>query len=233
MPAHKRVKNRAVGSRLVAVIASASDLRAAPKLLPRPDLFEIRLDCIGTQRNLDRKIRTLTAPLIITARHPAEGGRNNLSAAARRDLLLRFMPVARYVDIELRSVRTSRTVLDRARRLGVDTIMSFHDLETTPSLTSLRAKARQARRLRPAVLKVATRTDDPTAFGRLLQFASLPDLQVPLAVMGIGRLGTVSRLLSVQCGSILAYTSVHEPQIAGQLSLKDFRAALRHIEIDS
>jgi len=233
MPAQKRVKSRGIRARLVAVIGSADDLRAASKLSPLPDLFEIRLDCIGAKKGLERSIRRLAAPLIITARHPAEGGRNKLSAAARRDLLLRFMPLARYVDIELRSVRTSRTVLDSARRLGVDTIMSFHNLESTPSLTSLRAKARQARRLRPAVFKVATRTDNPVELGRLMQFASFRHLDVPLAVMGIGRLGTISRLLSVQCGSILAYTSVREPQIAGQLSLKDFRDALRHIDTES
>jgi 3-dehydroquinate dehydratase len=65
-----------------------------------------------------------------------------------------------------------------------------------------------------------------------MQFASRRDLGVPLATMGIGQLGTVSRLLSVQYGSILAYTSVCEPRVAGQVSLKDFRNALRHIETD-
>ena len=216
--------------RLVAVISSARDLRFAARISPLPDFFELRLDCVAREKDLERKIRRLAAPIIITARHPAEGGRHNLSGPVRRKLLLRFLPLARYVDVELRSARTCRVVLDSARRLGVNIIISFHDLDSTPRLGSLRAKARRAAALKAELFKVATRTDTPAELGRLMHFALTNHLRIPLSVMGIGRLGSISRLLLVQCGSILAYTALREPQIEGQPSLKAFRAALRQAE---
>ena len=228
MPAHRRVKKTGAAPCLVGVISNRAELRLARRLGVPPDLFEIRLDCLARERNLDRLISDLPAPVIITARHPAEGGKNNLSARARRDLLLRFLPVARYVDIELRSVRSCRMVLERARRIGVRTIISFHNLRTTPSLGSLRAKAIQADRFRPAFFKVATRTDTASQLSRLLQFASVAE-RLPLCAMGIGRLGAISRLLLAQCGSVLVYTALNAPLVEGQPPLNQFRTMLREL----
>jgi 3-dehydroquinate dehydratase type I len=129
---------------------------------------------------------------VITARHPSEGGKNNLSAAARGKLLLQFLPLARYVDVELRSAGSQRTVIERAKRSGIDTIISFHDLSTTPQVGSLRAKARQAANLGAAIFKVATRTDSPAELARLIEFVSAPPPRLRLSVMGIGTLGAVA-----------------------------------------
>src|SRR5438105_15075559 len=125
----KRVKER--GIRFVGVIMTAADLRLAEQMSSPPDLFELRMDSLASVKGLEKMGRALPAPLIVTARHPLEGGKNNLSAAARRDLLLRFLPMARYIDVELRSAASHRAVVDRANRSGVGTIISFHDLENT------------------------------------------------------------------------------------------------------
>jgi 3-dehydroquinate dehydratase-1 len=223
MPAHKRVKGPDRELRVVGVITSASELRVAARVFPRPDLLELRLDCLLNVRDLEQKARKLRAPLIITARHPAEGGKHHLSSDARRDLLLRFLPLGRYVDVELRSVRACRSVLERAQCMGVGTIISFHDLETTPTLGSLRAKAQRAARVRPAVFKVATRTDAPLQLDRLRQLVVSKPFGLPIAAMGIGKLGAISRLLLPKCGSILVYTSLGEPQVEGQLSFQEFK----------
>jgi 3-dehydroquinate dehydratase-1 len=233
MPARKTVKTRGQKPQLVAVIASGADLRLAKKMSALPDLFELRLDCVVGVKNLERKAQALSAPLIITARHPAEGGSHNLSGRARRDLLLHFLPLARYVDVELRSAHALGTVLESARHNGVGTIISFHDLDNTPSLGSLRAKARRAARFRPAVFKVATRTDTPAQLGRLLEFASRPRRTMAVSAMGMGRLGATSRLLLVQRGSVLAYTSVGKPKIEGQSSFAQFHRDLDVIETET
>jgi 3-dehydroquinate dehydratase-1 len=230
MPAPHRVKSSKQRPKLVGVVTNSAELRLAVSLSPAPDLFELRLDSLFRENNLERKARALRAPLIITARHPDEGGKHGLKDAVRTELLLRFLPLARYVDIELRSVRALRKVLVSARRHGVGTIISFHDFGSTPTLTSLRAKASQAARFKPAVFKVATRTDTPVQLGRLLQlFAKAPN-GLSLSAMGIGRLGAVSRLLMAQCGSALVYTSLSKPKVKGQVSLKRFRTALRQID---
>ena len=224
MPAPKWVKTFGRVPQVVGVITSAAELRIAQRLERPPDLFEVRLDWLLQEEQLEQSIRRLRAPAIITARHPAEGGRHRLPDSARRELLLRFLPLARYVDIELRSARGLRAVLEKARRIGVSTIISLHDVDTTPTLGSLRAKASRAARLRPAVFKVATRTDVVPQLSRLVEFFSLAAKNMTVAAMGIGQLGGVSRLLLARCGSALIYTSLMAPRVDGQLTLEEFRA---------
>ena len=221
MPAQNRVKARKV--RLIGVIMTPADLRLAQQMSSPPDLFELRLDSFSRAKRLEQKLGTLPAPLIITARHPVEGGKNNLSSAARRDLLLQYLKLAKYVDVELRSATTHRAVLDRAKRSGVGTIISFHDLETTPQLGSLRAKARRAKRLGAAVFKVATRTDTPAQLGRLIEFVFAAKFGLPVSVMGIGKLGAISRLALAEAGSSLVYTALKRAGVEGQIGLNEFR----------
>src|SRR6266568_1971255 len=86
--------------RLVGVIMSLADLDSAIRMRKPPDLFELRLDQLA--RDLDeveKKLSKLRAPLIMTARHPREGGASQLSTQQRHDLLLRFLGRARYVDV--------------------------------------------------------------------------------------------------------------------------------------
>ena len=227
MPTRKRVKISSNRPLLVGVITTGAELRKAARMSQPPDLFELRLDWLFKEKDLEKKALELDAPLIITARHPAEGGNDGLSNNTRRELLVRFSPVARYLDIELRSARLFRTVIDRAKRNGMDTIISFHDFEFTPTLGSLRAKASQATRLGADLFKVVTRTDTGAQLDRLLRFMSEGKPRLPIAVMGMGKLGRVSRLLFAQCGSALIYTSLGKPRVDGQLSLEQFRTAQR------
>jgi 3-dehydroquinate dehydratase-1 len=232
MPSQKRVKNARSGCQIVAVIATASDLHRARRMSSPPDLFELRLDCLFPAKNLEREVSDLSAPVIITARHPAEGGKHNLNSTVRRELLLRFFPVARYVDVELRSASAFRQLLDKARCEGIGTIISFHHFDSTPSLGSLHAKAARAQRLRPTVFKVVTRTDTPAQLTQLLQFMSQKAPRLAISAMGIGRFGSLSRILLPRLGSRLVYTSLAEPAVEGQLSIERFRALLRQIGRD-
>src|SRR5437867_6744266 len=126
MNAHRRSKIPACA--LVGVVASIDELRLATKMRARPDLFELRLDHLPNLR--ESQLMKLRRPLIITARHPAEGGKKLQSG--RHDLLLKFLPQAKFVDVELRSLRELREVWEEARRLRVDRICSLHDFERTP-----------------------------------------------------------------------------------------------------
>ena len=69
--------------RVVGVITSPAELDFAIRMGKPPDFFELRLDrLVPVIDRLENKISKLRAPLIITARHPMEGGANRLSAAA-------------------------------------------------------------------------------------------------------------------------------------------------------
>ncbi len=213
--------------RLVAVISSPADLAAAVALKELPDLFELRLDSLSPITDRDeKKISRLRAPLIITARDPREGGTGNLSLKARRDLLQRFLPRAKYVDVELRAAREFESLLAQAQKRKVRRILSYHNFESTPSSRSFRAKLKLAKTLGADVFKVATRTDSPPALGRLVDFLTNNQVGVAISAMGIGKLGPISRLLLARCGSVLNYASLGRPNVEGQLSIALLRSAL-------
>ena len=223
MMARRSTKRR---PRVVGVIASRADLERAVRMRRPPDLFELRLDRLaGMADEVEKVLPRLRTPLIITARDPREGGANKLRLRQRRDLLARFLSHADYIDVELRSARTLRALLAIAKAKNVRRIISFHDFKSTPSARLLVAKAQNAKALRADIFKVATRTDTPTELGRLLEFITKNRVNVRLAVMGIGRLGDISRVLLARAGSVLIYASLGPAtDVEGQLSLEQLRA---------
>jgi 3-dehydroquinate dehydratase-1 len=209
----------------VGVITSAAELDFAIRMREPPDLFELRLDClVRAIDRLESKISRLRAPLIVTARHPMEGGANRLSALQRHNLLTRFLSRARYIDVELRSAPAFRSLLRLARKQNVRCIVSVHYLKSTPSPNQLRDKARAAKRYGADIFKVATRTDTPAQLTRLIDFVAAKDVDIAVSAMGIGKLGAASRVLLACCGSALVYVSLGRSNIEGQISLEQLRA---------
>jgi 3-dehydroquinate dehydratase I len=217
---------------LVGVIASDADLRAGLQMQRPPDLFELRLDSLWPiSSQLEKAISRLPAPVIITARDPREGGIGNLSRQQRLDLLARFLPLAKYVDVELAAADAFATLLARAKKRRVGRILSYHNFKSTLPPPSLSAKARAAKTLGADIFKIATRTDTPAAIARLVDLMMNCDVDLPLSAMGIGELGAISRLLLARCGSVLNYAAITHPNVEGQTSLELLRSAVRREQI--
>ena len=223
MMARRSTKRR---PRVVGVIASRADLERAVRMRRPPDLFELRLDRLaGMADEVEKVLPRLRTPLIITARDPREGGANKLRLRQRRDLLARFLNHADYIDVESRSASALRSLLKLAENKNVRRIISFHNFKSTPSGRILAAKMHQAKSLGADIFKVATRTDMPMELRRLLEFMTSSRLDLALAVMGIGKLGAISRVLLARAGSVLIYASLGATtNVEGQLSLEQLRA---------
>ena len=223
MMARRSIKRR---PRIVGVIASRADLDRAVRMRRQPDLFELRLDRLaGLTDRVENLLPKLRTPLIITARHPREGGAGELGLRHRRDLIARFLRHTNYIDIELRSASALQPLLKFAENKNVRRIISFHNFKSTPNVRILAAKARAAKSHGADIFKVATRADTPIELGRLLEFITNNRLDLPLAVMGIGKLGAISRVLLARAGSALIYASISATSdVEGQLSLEQFRA---------
>jgi 3-dehydroquinate dehydratase I len=211
--------------RIVGVLASRADLEWAVRMRRPPDLFELRLDRLAGMTDwVEEVLPKLRRPLIITARDPREGGANKLRLRQRRDLLVRFLNRADYIDVELRLAPALRLLFDLAEKRRVRRIISFHNFKSTPNARNLAAKAREARSHGADIFKVATRTDTPIQLRRLLEFMTSSRLDFGLAVMGIGKLGVISRVLLARAGSVLIYASVGAvSDVEGQLSLEQIR----------
>jgi 3-dehydroquinate dehydratase-1 len=212
---------------IVGVIFSRADFQRALRMRNPPDLFELRLDALaGSIDAIRNGIDRLPAPFMVTARHPREGGVNQLSSRERRDLLLAFLPLAAFVDVELRSARALAAILRAAKPDRVRTIISFHDFRGTPSGARLDEIARRGRSLGPDLVKIATRTDTAAQLDRLLDFFERQSCAGKVVAMGIGKFGRASRLELARRGCLLNYAHLGTAKVAGQLSIRELRRAL-------
>lgn len=192
-------------------IAAACDLRR-----DKADLVEIRLDGLVKHRELIRQcLPAIKLPVLLTARHPREGGVGTLTTLVRRNLLEEFLPWASAVDIEMRSTRSMRSLLTKAEKQGVLKVFSFHDFRATPSLIRLKRLAAQARQEGADIVKIATSLRHAADLVPLLHFQTLAGKH-PAATMGMGPLGCVSRLTLAAAGSRLNYGYLDRPQVTGQ-----------------
>lgn len=215
MSAHRRGKIPACA--LVGVIASTDELRLATRMRAPPDLFELRLDHLP---NLQvSHLSRLGRPLIITARHPAEGGKR----CDRKKLLRKFLPYAKFVDIELRSLGESREIWAEARRLAIGRICSVHDFKRTPELSVLRKQFSRSRKANADVFKLVTRADRLRNLLTLFEFLWTQSSLMPVCVMAVGKFGPISRLLFREGGSAFVYAPLRHALYDGQLTLRQLR----------
>jgi 3-dehydroquinate dehydratase type I len=202
---------------LVGVIASIDELRLAARMREPPDLFEVRLDHLPNLQ--ESQLSRLRRPLIITARHTAEGGKR----CDRNSLLRKFLPYARLVDIELRSMHELRGVWTEAGRLAVGRICSVHDFKQTPHLLVLRKQFSRARKAKANVFKLVARADGLRDLLTLFEFLWTQSLLMPVCVMAVGKYGPISRLLFREAGSAFIYAPLRHPLYDGQLTLGQLR----------
>jgi 3-dehydroquinate dehydratase I len=186
---------------------------------PGLDAVEVRVDALPHPPSLQQVV-ALSVPAILTVRHLDEGGVKPISEEEQLAHYLALLPGAAAVDIEMRSARRLRDVLEAARHKKKALIVSFHDFEATPSLAKLRGICARARGVGADIVKIATKTETPAEVARLLVL--LAEASAPLAVMGMGALGRASRLLFATAGSALNYGWLDKPQVPGQWSAKEF-----------
>jgi 3-dehydroquinate dehydratase-1 len=204
-------------SNLVGVIHTTGGFAEAGN--PGLDAVEVRVDALAHLPSL-QQVAALSVPAILTVRRLDEGGAKPISEEERVAHYLALLPAAAAVDIEVRSTRRLRDVLEAVRQEKKALIVSFHDFEATPSLAKLRGISARARRAGADIVKIAAKTETPAEVARLLVL--LEEASEPLAIMGMGALGRASRLLFAKAGSVLNYGWLDKPQVTGQWSAKEF-----------
>ena len=213
--------------RLVGVITSLDGLRVATRLRKPPDLLELRLDQLANVADdVGKMISRLPSPLIITARDSREGGAKQLSLRKRRDLLLRFLPPAVFVDIELRSLHALASIFETAHQRKAQRILSLHDFKSTPNVRTMLAKAGEAKSAGAEVFKIVTRIDTASQLARLVEFMERRPTGIKVSAMGIGKLGVASRIVLSRLGSAMIYAYLGTTILEGQPSLSQIRRLL-------
>lgn len=217
---------------VVGTIHTPAGIDAALRLKPGAvDFLEVRIDALlNHHARLLRSIPRLQAPLILTVRDPREGGHGKLPITQRIDLFERFIDSFAAIDIELKSLRKSgfKKLAQRARLQNQLVACSFHDFKKTPTPKQLHLLAVEAKEAGADIFKVAAHADTPEQLGRLLCFLAQED-ELPLAVMAMGKMGKISRLLLAHCGSVLNYGFLDKAQVSGQWPAVLLKQRLREL----
>lgn len=180
------------------------------------DVIELRLDTLQTPpAEIRSALEGNQIPVLLTARHPAEGGQGTVEAAGRIALIEPLLDLAALVDIELRSAMEMRPLVQKAQGMGVRVMGSFHDFQTTPGEEVLRGAINFAQPAGLDAVKIATFLNNSSDLTRLIALTSEVH-RLRLSCMGMGPLGRVSRLVLAKCGSLLNYGYLGESNAPGQ-----------------
>ena len=187
------------------------------------------------------------APVLLTCRTAAEGGRAHLDDAAYGALLRSVLdgladwaperlPAA--IDVEVQRGCLPQ-VSEQAHGLGIDVVASFHDFKATPADDVLEDVLSRMASEGADLAKIAVWPTGADDVARLLgvcaRAAAAPGkgtgLGLPVAAMSMGALGAVSRVAPV-FGSALTFAVVPDEQgetqasAPGQLPIQDVRRCL-------
>ncbi len=192
------------------------------------------------------------APVLLTCRTAAEGGRARLDDASYVALLCSVLdgladwaperrPVA--IDVEVQRGCLPQ-VCTQARGLGIDVVASFHDFEATPADEVLEEVLARMAREGADLAKIAVWPTGADDVARLLGVCARATagagersgLGVPVAAMSMGALGAVSRVAPA-FGSALTFAVVPDEQgqarasAPGQLPIQDVRRCLELLRV--
>lgn len=234
MSTKKTTPTPAPGS-VVGTIHSPGSLQAALNMREGAvDYFELRLDSFVTEEGGDvvgihEAIADLAAPLIVTVRDPEEGAANALSWKRRMALYALFLDSAAMIDVELRNARAAAALRRQARERGVGVILSYHDFAGMPTIIKLKYLTRKAAEAGATVFKVAVMAPGTEELNVLMKFLTTQQEKQPLAVMGMGGFGKISRLALGSSGSVLNYGYLDKVQVSGQWPAERLKELLGEI----
>jgi 3-dehydroquinate dehydratase-1 len=201
-------------------------LGALRRLEPyRPDLLEIRLDLMKDTAPIAQIRRNTDLPLIATNRRRSDGGFyhgpeerrvNILSEAAQHGF--------DFVDIEL-NAKNVRRLVRRFEQEGARTIVSHHNANNTPRVSTLESTLKRERGAGAYVCKIVTTAKSHTDNLRCFEFLNKHARRTKLVCFAMGRLGVPSRVLSPVFGAYFTFASagVGNETAAGQIPLSALR----------
>jgi 3-dehydroquinate dehydratase I len=217
------------GPLFVGTLMTGAGLKKITVSKPEVDLVELRLDAllragIEPEAVLDllpqRKV-----PLLLTLRHPSEGGVYHWALGERAALLTALLPDVDAIDLELASLKELSSIRALAQKLKKPLVLSAHSLEKPLTRSQLERCAAAMRQEKPAVAKLAVHLASQADLRALARLLFLYPEQT-WAVMGVGPLAPLSRLVLTTLGSLLIYGYLDKPAAPGQPSIKSLKAML-------
>ncbi|MBU0951889.1 MAG: type I 3-dehydroquinate dehydratase [Elusimicrobia bacterium] len=196
------------------------------------DIVEIRLDLFSknqlkTAPQLFQKIKKqLKLPIILTIRKKSEGGSFSGNEKERSSLFNRFIPLSDFVDLELSSANNLGNIINLTKKFDKKLILSYHNFKKTLKYSQLLSFLKASQAHKPFLTKIAMFVANDNDFLQLLNFCKIHSKLSNIAIIPMGHLSQLGRVICPILGSYLTYGYINTPVVANQLSLKQLKIIL-------
>jgi 3-dehydroquinate dehydratase type I len=194
------------------------------KALQKLSFAEIRLDKMSLSKNDIYKIFSSHPKLIATCRP------GKYSEPERKKLLIKAIESgAAFVDMEIETEEYFvKEVIQKAAKHNCKVILSYHDFNKTPQLNSLAQMTNECFSRGADIAKIACYVQTKKENSRLL---SLLQDNRSIIVIGMGKMGRITRIASLFCGSPFNYASLEKGKetAKGQFDKRTLGRILRMI----
>jgi 3-dehydroquinate dehydratase-1 len=194
------------------------------------DILELRIDLLSQKlHGVIEELKKLGLPVIITNRMKDQGGSWQGSEEERIRELLRLLPLADAVDIEL-CARDRDLVVNKARNAGKTVIISTHDFQKTPDIKVMDEIIRESLAAGADIAKLAVM---PESLGDVLRLLDVTlHAKCPVCTISMGATGKYSRVIAPVYGSVMTYGYVDTPTAPGQLRIDELKNLLEMLCTD-
>ncbi|WP_374928265.1 type I 3-dehydroquinate dehydratase [Kytococcus sedentarius] len=226
---HPAVAVPLVGTTAEELLQEAARLRGQPV-----DLVEWRLDHLasgaGATRGDAPRIAPLVAqlvdalgglPLLATYRTRGQGGRGEADPGEYLTLVEQVagLPGVHLVDVEFDHPERD-AALQAVRTAGARSLVSHHDWDGQPAPEGLSTLVGEMRATGADAVKLATTpADEARALELLTVLTRIAPEGGPVAMLGMGPAGRLTRLVGPACGSFLTFARLGAASAPGQLDL--------------
>ena len=210
---------------MICVSVANIEFKELKKIISEFEMIELRLDLLTFSEKEYQYIYNLNIPIIATYRYGKTD--DNIRIKHLKDAVVKG---AEYIDIEIDASRSFvDAMLEFANRNRCKTILSYHNLEQTPSLGELNSKISDFHKLSADYLKIATQANNLEDVSRIL---SLYEKNRNIIAFNMGEIGKISRLASLLLGADFTYASLsnHKATAGGQLTYKELKRLLEIIK---
>ena len=194
------------------------------KALKKSDYAEIRFDFLNPNTVPDalQLIRKDLRKCVCTLRPVSEGGKFSGSEKNRISiikLIAEYNPFL--LDIELNTLSKNKNLRLYLKNTGTDILVSWHNFKQTPSISALKKKLVQMKKISNNI-KIVTMAKSINDATQVLSLYKNNDTK--LIAFSMGNYGRVSRILCLFLGSPYTYVSLGKPVAPGQFSVDEVKS---------
>ena len=194
------------------------------KALKKSDYAEIRFDFLNPNTVPDalQLIRKDLRKCVCTLRPVSEGGK---FAGSEKNRISIIKLIAEYnpflLDIELNTLSKNKNLRRYLKNTGTGILVSWHNFKQTPSISVLKKKLAQMKKISNNV-KIVTMAKSINDATQVLSLYKNNDTK--LIAFSMGNYGRVSRILCLFLGSPYTYVSLGKPVAPGQFSVDEVKS---------